>query len=104
MHWCAPAAPDVDGNKEEEPDDIHKMPVPGCCLKSEMLLRRKVALVRTRETDRQEDRTYNDVKAVKAGRHVEGRAVIQPTKWKWCDGIFVRLNSAEQHPEKDGQP
>ena len=69
-----------------------------------MLLRRKVAFVCTRETDSQEDRTYNDVKAVKSGRHIEGRAVIQPTKRKWCDGIFVRLNSTEQHPEKDGQP
>ena len=45
--------PPVDTAEEEEPDDINEMPVPGRRLKTKMLVRREVALVDTRQADRQ---------------------------------------------------
>jgi len=51
VHWCAPATPDVNGDEEEQPDDIDKMPIPRGGLKPEMLLRREMAFVGTSKAD-----------------------------------------------------
>src|SRR5690348_18323231 len=71
----APAAPDVDGGEQEQPHHVDEMPVPGRRLEPEMLLRREVAATRTQVADDQEDRADDNVEAVEAGRHEEGRAV-----------------------------
>ena len=41
----APAAPDVDGDEQEQPHDVDEVPVPGGRLEAEMLLGGEVALV-----------------------------------------------------------
>ena len=38
MIFGAPAAPDVDAEEQEQPDDVDEMPVPGRRLEAEMLL------------------------------------------------------------------
>src|SRR5215203_5999866 len=68
----APAAPDVDGDEQEQPDDVDEMPVPGRCFKTEMLARREVAFVGTVQADGQENGADDDVEAVESGRHEEG--------------------------------
>src|SRR3954453_12533832 len=70
----APAAPDVDADEQEQPHDVDEMPVPGRRLEAEMLLRGEVAFVRADQADDQEDRADDDVGAVEARRHEEGRA------------------------------
>ena len=69
------AAPDVDRHEQEQPDDVDEVPVPGGRLEAEMLLRREVAAQGAHQADGQEDRADDDVEAVEAGRHEEGRAV-----------------------------
>ncbi len=39
----APATPDIDGEEQEQPDDVNEVPVPGSGLEAEMLLWRKAA-------------------------------------------------------------
>jgi len=48
---------DINKGKEEEPDNINKMPVPSCRFKPEMLLGFKPALHQARPTDKEEDRS-----------------------------------------------
>ena len=79
------------------------MKVPCCCLKSESA-EREVAFIGTRETYSQKDCADYDVKAMETSRHIKRGTIVQSAKGKWRDGVFVRLNGAEQYPEKDGQP
>src|SRR5690349_11015990 len=51
----APAAPHVDGDEQEQPDDVDEVPVPGGRFEAEVLLRREVALVGADQADQQED-------------------------------------------------
>ena len=100
VHWCAPATPNVDGDEEEEPHDVDKVPIPCRSFKTKMLLRREMALVGTCKADRQENGAYNDVKAMETSRHVKCRAIIQSSKWKRRLEIFISLNAAEKQAEK----
>ena len=63
----APATPDIDGEEEEEPDDVHEMPVPGGGFEAEMLVRREVPrTARRRQTARKitPTKTWNPWKPV----------------------------------------
>src|SRR5687768_4265159 len=100
---CAPAAPDVDREEQEEPDHVDEMPVPRRRLEAEMLLGSEIALQRTDEADEQEDRADKDVEAVEAGRHEEGGAVDRVLEGKGGMGIFIGLDTRKQDAEQDGQ-
>ena len=67
-------APPVDADKEEEPHDVDEVPVPGRRLEAEMVVRLEVALS-AEEADREEGRADDDMEAVEAGRHEEGRGI-----------------------------
>src|SRR3546814_16637214 len=67
--------PDIDGEEQEQPDDIDEMPIPGSRFETEMLLGGEVAIVKALQEDREEDGADDDVKAMKPGRHEKGRAV-----------------------------
>ena len=68
--WRA-GSPDINAGEQEQPDDVDKMPIPGCCFKTEMLLGREVALDRSKQTDNQEYRTDDHMGTMKARRHIE---------------------------------
>src|SRR5258708_6166925 len=67
--------PDIDAGKQEQPDHVDEVPVPGRKLEAEVLLRRELTGQRTDQAHDQEDRADDDVEAVEAGRHEEGGAV-----------------------------
>src|SRR5690606_29445921 len=97
----APAAPDVDGEEEEEPDDVNEVPVPGGRLEAEMLLRREVAAHGADEADDQENRADQNVETVEPGRHEEGRAVDRILEGEGRMRILVGLHKREQDAEHD---
>src|SRR5690606_30276548 len=88
----APAAPDIDGDEEEQPNDIDEVPVPGGRLEPEVLLGREVALVGAEQADAQEDGADDDMEAVEARRHEEGRAVDIALKVERGVDIFIGLD------------
>src|SRR4051812_39392254 len=100
----APAAPDVDRREQEQPDYVDEMPIPGGSLEAEMLTRREVALVRTDEADGQKDRPDDDMEAVKARRHEEGRAVDAAFEGERRVGVLPGLDAGEGQAEQDRQP
>ena len=69
-----------------------------------MTPRRKVPFVGPCETDREKDGADEDVEAVKARRHVESRAVVQPLKTERRMDVFISLDRREQDAEQDRRP
>src|SRR5690606_36836598 len=60
----AAITPDIDRGEQEQPHHVDEVPVPGGRLEAEMLLRREIALVKTQQADREEDRADHDMEAV----------------------------------------
>src|SRR5262249_57583994 len=71
----AAGAPDVDAGEQEQPHHVDEVPVPGAELKAEMLRRREMAEIDADQAHDQKGRPDDDMSAVEAGRHEEGRAV-----------------------------
>ena len=80
------------------------MPVPGGRFEAEMLLRLEMAFISPAEADHQEDGTDDNVEAVEAGRHEEGRAIDAVLKVERRMGIFIGLDAGEQHAQQNGAP
>src|ERR1700733_16141319 len=77
------------------------MPVPSGELESDVMLWGELAPIGAHETDKEEDHADDDVGAMKAGRHEEGRAVDRILKAEWRVDIFVTLGEDEQHAKRD---
>src|ERR1700712_87911 len=86
--------PDVDAGEQEEPDHVDEMPVPGGELEAEMLGRRELAFERADEAYDQEDRADEHMRAMEAGRHEEGRAVIVAFEAECRVAVLVGLHAA----------
>jgi len=95
--------PDVDGGEQEQPDHVDEVPVPGGGLEAEVLLGREMTLERPHQADEQEDRADDDVRAVEARRHEEGRAIDVARVAECRMAILVDLQRGEQHAEQHGQ-
>src|SRR5215472_19075618 len=77
-HHAEPAAagtPDINADKQEQPDHVDEVPVPGGELEAEVLLRREMPGIGAAQAHAQEDGADQHMEAVEAGRHEEGRAV-----------------------------
>src|SRR5450432_535666 len=72
---AGPGAEEIDAGEQEQPDHVDEMPVPGRGLEAEMMLRLEVAGPRPEEADDQERRPDDDMEAVEARRHEEGRGI-----------------------------
>src|SRR3546814_13901444 len=94
----APAAPDIDDDEEEQPHDVDEVPVPGGGFETEMLLRGEMTLIGAHEADDQEDRADQNVKAVEARRHKEGRAVVARPEADGSMGRFIGLDRRKKGP------
>src|SRR5580658_2486732 len=79
----APGAPQVDAAEQEQPNDVDEMPVPGRELEPDVMARRKLAGPSAREANEQENHADDDVRAMKAGRHEEGRAIDRILEGEW---------------------
>lgn len=97
----ASAAPDVDGEEEEQPHNVHKVPVPSSRLKSDVTFLREMTALQTQQADEQEDRADQDVEAVETGRHEEGRAVNVTRKAERRVAVFVHLEEREEHTQSN---
>src|SRR3546814_18338133 len=71
----APAAPHIDGDEEEQPDDGDEVPIPCGRFETEMPPGREVALIGPPQIDDQADRADQNVEAGEAGRNEEGRGI-----------------------------
>src|SRR3546814_17540801 len=80
--------------------NVDKVPVPGSSFKTEVLTRCKVSLMREDQIDDQENGADQYVEAVKACRHVKGRAVGCAAKIERGMRIFIVL----AHREHDATP
>src|SRR5689334_22807749 len=100
-------APHIDAGEEEQPDDVDEMPVPGGSLKAEMLLGAEMTAERAEQADDQEQRSDDDMEAVEARRHEEGRAIdvaaIVAVEGKGRVRIFIGLDAGEQQAERNGE-
>src|SRR5690606_14091889 len=85
----------VHEDPQEQPHDVDEVPVPGCRLEAEMVLRGEVPLDRAEQANREEDGADDDVEAVEAGRHVEGRRVDAAVEGEGRLVIFQRLERGE---------
>src|SRR5271168_71877 len=97
----APGPPDVDAAEQEQPDDVDKMPIPGCELESDVVARRELADPGAHQTDEQEYDADDDVGPMKAGGHEEGRAVDRVLEAERRVDIFVPLGEHEQRAKRD---
>src|SRR6266545_608123 len=99
-------APHIDAREQEEPNHVDEMPVPGGGLEAEMLRRLEMTGERAEQADGQEDGADDDMKAMEAGRHEEGRAVdvaaIVAAEGEGGVGIFIGLDRSEERAQEDG--
>src|SRR5579872_2940976 len=91
----ARAAPPVDADEQEQPDHVDEMPVPGRRLEAEMMRRREMALDGAAEVHGEEGRADDHVKAVKAGRHEEGRRIDAVFEGEGGVAVLVGLQRGE---------
>src|SRR5574337_1969624 len=77
----SPGTPNIDAAEQEQPHDVDKVPIPGRKLEADVMARRELPQERPDQANGQEDHADDDMCAVEAGRHEEGRAV---------DGILER--------------
>src|SRR5688572_9594947 len=96
MDRDAPAAPHIDGSKEEQPDHVDEVPVPGGEFEAEVMLDRQVADISADETDGEEDGAHEDMETMEAGRHEEGRPVDVAGEGEAGARVFQYLHAGEQ--------
>src|SRR3546814_1588269 len=88
---AASTTPPVDADEQEQPHHVDEMPVPGGRLEPEMMVGLEMALDGTDQGHRQESRADDDVKAVEAGRHVEGRGIDAVLEAESGVDVFIGL-------------
>jgi len=64
-------APNIDSGKQEQPNNVHEVPIPSGSLKSEMLLWCELAFHGAEQTNDEENGADQHVKTVKACGHEE---------------------------------
>src|SRR4029078_1670482 len=88
-------APHIDAGEQEQPDHVDEMPVPSGGLEAEMMLHGERATDSTDQTHREEDGADDNVKAVEARRHEEGRAVDVMREAEAGMSVFIGLAGSE---------
>src|ERR1044071_8582026 len=68
-------SPPVNADKQKQPHDVDKVPVPGRRLEPEMVVRLEMPLRRAPQADREKNRADDHMEAVKAGCHEESRGI-----------------------------
>src|SRR4029079_18039615 len=95
-------APHIDAGEQEQPDHVDEMPVPSGGLEAEMMLHGERATDSTDQTHSEEDGADDNVEAVEARRHEEGRAVDVMREAEAGMSVFIGLAGREQDAEHHG--
>src|SRR5712671_3172481 len=69
------SAPPINADEEEQPHDVHEVPVPCCRLEAEMMIGLEVSGDGAEEVHGEEARADDDMEAVEPRRHEEGRGI-----------------------------
>src|SRR6185312_8568165 len=99
----AAAAPPVDADEQEQPDDVDEMPIPGRRLEAEMVVRPEMPGARAEEIHSEEAGADDDMEAVEARRHEEGRGIDAVLEAESGVAVLVALQRGEADAEDDGQ-
>src|SRR6266545_5378601 len=104
MRDARPArTPHINAGKQEDPDDVNEMPVPSGELEAEMLRRREMSEIGTKQAHDQKRRADDDVRAMEAGGHEESGAVDVATEVEPRVAVFVGLHAGECQTKHDRQ-
>ena len=71
------------------------MPIPGCSFKTDMFLRREMALLCSYQTNKQENSPNKNMETMKASSHEEARPIDVPGKGERSMRIFIYLKYSE---------
>src|SRR5262245_39630675 len=96
------SAPPVDRGEEEQPYDVHKVPIPGRRFETEVTVLGEMALGRTPPADGQEDGSNQHMEAVESRRHEEGGRIDAVFEGKGGMRIFKNLAAGEQCTQRHG--
>src|SRR5690348_10117120 len=99
----AAAAPPVDADEQEQPDDVDEVPVPRRRLEAEMVVRPEMPGACAEEIHREEAGADDDVEAVEARRHEEGRGIDPAFEAEGGVAVLPGLEPGEADAEDDGQ-
>src|ERR1700746_446827 len=102
-HARSGRTPHINAGKQENPDDVDEMPVPGGKLEAKMLGRREVSKIGTQQAHNQERRADDDMRAMKARRHEESGAVDVAAEIEPGMAVFVGLHAGECQSKHDRQ-
>ena len=97
------AAPPVNADEQEQPDHVNEVPVPGCRLEAEMMIRREVAGPAAEPADTEEGGADDHVEAVEAGRQIEGRSVDAVGETEGSVAVLISLQNGEKRTEQNGK-
>src|SRR6185437_15385157 len=95
----AGAAPPIDADEEEQPDDVDEVPVPCRRLEAEMMVRLEMAGDGAEQVHGEEARADDDMEAVETRRHEEGRGVNASGEAERGVAVFPGLQAGEADAE-----
>src|SRR5713101_5308917 len=95
------SAPPINADEEEQPHDVHEVPVPCCRLEAEMMIGLEVSGHGAKEVHDEETRADDDMEAVEPRRHEEGRRIDPVFETKGSVAVFIGLQRAEAEAEED---
>src|SRR5690242_18868235 len=99
----AGAAPPIDTDEEEQPDDVDEVPVPRRGLESEMMIGTEMASDPADQADEKEGRADDDMRAVEARRHEEGRRIDALGEAESGVAVLIGLQTGEADAEDHGK-
>src|SRR5499426_4765701 len=102
-HARSARTPHINAGKQEDPNDVDEMPVPRGELEAEMLRRREMSKIGTKQAHDQKRRADDDVCAMEAGRHEESGAVDVAAEIEPRMAVFVGLHAGECQTKHDRQ-
>src|SRR5438105_15611767 len=99
--FAGAGAPNIDAGEQEEPHHVDEMPVPSGKFETQMLRRREMAEIGAEQADAQECRSNDHMRAMKPGRHEEGRAVDVMAEGESRVTVLVGLHRREGGTERN---
>lgn len=90
LHSCSPP---INGNEEEKPNNVHKVPIPSGSFKSFVVSNRKVPSSVSKKGSSESYGPNKHVKSVKSSSHIESRSINSIGNRERSYVIFKSLNS-----------
>src|SRR5579863_3507531 len=97
-----PGAEEIDAGEQEQPHHVDEMPIPGCGLEAEMMIGLEVPGAGSEEADDEEGGSDDDVEAVEAGGHEEGRGIDAVLEVEGGVAVLEGLDAGKAETQQDG--